>query len=126
MTRRQPLRVGIVGCGHIAGPYARDIVAKPELRLVAATDLDPARATALTEQYGGTAVATLDDLLAEELDLVVNLTFQGAMRRSPGARSRPESTFTVRSRSHSAPARRGRLSSSPRPMVSASAARPSR
>jgi predicted dehydrogenase len=77
MTRRQPLRVGIVGCGHIAGPYARDIAAKPELRLVAATDLDPALARTLTETYGGSAVATLDDLLAE-VDVIVNLTFPAA------------------------------------------------
>jgi predicted dehydrogenase len=78
MMQRQPLRVGIVGCGHIAGPYARDIVAKPELRLVAAMDLDPALARMLCETYGGSAVATLDDLLAEDLDLVVNLTFPAA------------------------------------------------
>jgi predicted dehydrogenase len=32
-------RVGIVGCGNIAGPYARDIAAKPNLELVALTDL---------------------------------------------------------------------------------------
>jgi predicted dehydrogenase len=67
MTLDQPLRVGIVGCGNIAGPYARDFVAKPELTLVAPTDLDPALARALTETNGGRAVATLDDLLAEEL-----------------------------------------------------------
>ena len=73
-----PIRVGIAGCGHIAGPYARDIVAKPELRLVAATDLDPALARTLTETHGGRAVATLDDLLAEDVDVVVNLTFPAA------------------------------------------------
>lgn len=78
MTGHRPLRVGIAGCGNIAGPYARDMVTKPELELVAATDLDPARAKALTETYGGSAVPTLDDLLAEDIDLVVNLTFQGA------------------------------------------------
>ncbi|HEV8546754.1 MAG TPA: Gfo/Idh/MocA family oxidoreductase [Candidatus Limnocylindrales bacterium] len=78
MTPSGPLRIGIVGCGNIAGPYARDIVAKPELTLVAATDLDPALARMLTETHGGTAVATLDDLLAQDLDLVVNLTFPAA------------------------------------------------
>lgn len=78
MTLRPPLRVGIVGCGNIAGPYARDIVAKPELALAAATDLNPDLARALTDANGGHGVATLDDLLAEDLDLVVNLTFQEA------------------------------------------------
>jgi predicted dehydrogenase len=72
------LRVGIVGCGNIAGPYARDIVAKPNLELVALTDLDPARAEALAAQHGARAVPTLDDLLSEDVDLVVNLTFQGS------------------------------------------------
>ena len=72
------LRVGIVGCGNIAGPYARDIAAKPNLELVALTDLEPARAEALASAHGGRAVPTLDDLLNEDLDLVVNLTFQAS------------------------------------------------
>jgi predicted dehydrogenase len=72
------LRVGIVGCGNIAGPYARDIVAKPNLELVALTDLDPTRAEALAAEHGGRAVPTLDDLLSEDVDLIVNLTFQGS------------------------------------------------
>ena len=76
MTR--PTRIGIVGCGNIATPYAKDIAAKPELELVAATDLDPSRADALTAAHGGTAVDTLDELLARDLDIVVNLTFQAA------------------------------------------------
>ncbi|HEX5828135.1 MAG TPA: Gfo/Idh/MocA family oxidoreductase [Candidatus Limnocylindrales bacterium] len=83
---RAPFRVGIVGCGNIAGPYARFIAANPALELVAATDLDPARAGALTVEHGGRAVATLDDLLAEPIDVVVNLTFQaehyGVTRRA--------------------------------------------
>ena len=78
MTASKPLRVGIVGCGNIAGPYARDIAAKSNLRLVALTDLDPARAQALAAQHDARAVPTLDDLLNEDVDLVVNLTFQGS------------------------------------------------
>jgi predicted dehydrogenase len=73
-----PLRVGIVGCGNIAGPYARDIATKPDLKLVAFTDLDPSRAQALAVEHGGRAVPSVDDLLNEEVDLVVNLTFQGS------------------------------------------------
>ena len=72
------IRVGIVGCGNIAGPYARDIASKPNLELVALTDLEPARAEALANEHGGRAVPTVDDLLAENVDLVVNLTFQAA------------------------------------------------
>ncbi len=73
-----PTRIGIVGCGNIATPYARDIAAKPELQLVAATDLDRSRAEALTAAHGGTAVDSLGGLLAQDLDIVVNLTFQAA------------------------------------------------
>ena len=74
--RALPLRVGIVGSGNIAGPYARDITSKPELELVAATDIDRARADALVAEHGGRAFATLDDLLASDVDIVVNLTVQ--------------------------------------------------
>jgi predicted dehydrogenase len=69
------VRVGIVGCGNISGQYARDIVAKPELQLVACTDLDPSRAEVLAGEHGGRAVPTVDDVIAES-ELVVNLTFQ--------------------------------------------------
>lgn len=71
------MKVGIVGCGNIAGPYARDIATKPSLELVAFTDLDPARAKALAEIHGGRAVPGVDDVL-ELADLIVNLTVQQA------------------------------------------------
>jgi len=72
-----PLGVGIVGCGNIAGPYARTIAGHPdELRLVAVTDIDPARATALAAEHGVRAVPSLDALVADPaVDIVVNLTF---------------------------------------------------
>jgi predicted dehydrogenase len=74
-----PLGIGIVGTGNIAGGYARDAVTHPEIRLVAATDLDPARATAFAEAHGIRAGASLDDLLADdEVDIVVNLTVHHA------------------------------------------------
>ena len=41
-----------VGTGNIAGGYARDILTHPGIRLVAATDLDPARAAAFGEAQG--------------------------------------------------------------------------
>jgi predicted dehydrogenase len=71
----RPLGIGIIGCGHIAGAYAEDIAASPEVTLVAATDLDPARAAAFVEKHGGRAHASIGDLLADEsVELVVNLT----------------------------------------------------
>jgi predicted dehydrogenase len=73
------LGIGIVGTGNIAGGYARDIPSHPEIRLVAATDLDPARAAAFGQAFGCRAHASLDDLLADaDVDIVVNLTVHQA------------------------------------------------
>jgi predicted dehydrogenase len=75
----KPLGIGIVGTGNIAGGYARDILTHPEIRLVAASDLDPVRAAAFAEARGCRAHASLDGLLADEaVDVVVNLTVHHA------------------------------------------------
>ncbi len=74
-----PLGFGIIGTGNIAGGYARDALTHPAIRLVAAADLDPRRATAFGETYGCRAHASLDDLLADPaVDIVVNLTVHHA------------------------------------------------
>ena len=75
----QPLGIGIVGTGNIAGAYARDAMTHPEIRLVAATDLDRQRATAFAAEHGCRAHASLDDLLADDgVNIVVNLTVHHA------------------------------------------------
>jgi predicted dehydrogenase len=69
------LRLGIVGCGDVAQRYARTLAPYPELPIVAATDVDAARAAAFVAEWGGDVRATLDDLLADDrVDCVVNLT----------------------------------------------------
>jgi predicted dehydrogenase len=74
-----PLGLGIVGTGNIAGGYATDALTHPEIRLVAATDLDAGRAIAFAEAHGCRAHASLDDLLADDaVDIVVNLTVHHA------------------------------------------------
>jgi predicted dehydrogenase len=74
-----PLGLGFVGTGNIAGGYAKDALTHPEIRLVAATDLDPARAASFAKEHGGRVHASLDDLLADdEVDIVVNLTVHQA------------------------------------------------
>ena len=74
-----PLGIGIVGTGNIAGRYARDILAHPEIRLVAATDLDAGRATAFGAEHGCRVHASVDELLADdEIDIVLNLTVHHA------------------------------------------------
>jgi predicted dehydrogenase len=74
-----PLRVGIVGCGNIAGPYARSIAAHDELELVAVTDVDPDRAAALAGEHGCRVHDSLAALLSDPaVDIVVNLTVHHA------------------------------------------------
>jgi predicted dehydrogenase len=74
-----PLRVAIVGCGNIAGPYATCIAAHDELELVAATDVDATRAAAFGEKHGCRVHESLQALLADpEIQLVVNLTVHHA------------------------------------------------
>lgn len=71
--------VGIVGCGNIAGPYAKSIAAHDEVRLVAVTDVEPARATAFASEHGCRAHETLAALLADpDVELIVNLTVHHA------------------------------------------------
>jgi predicted dehydrogenase len=74
-----PLGIGIVGTGNIAGGYARTALSHPEIRLVAATDLDADRAGAFAAEHGLRAHATLDGLLADdEVEIVLNLTVHHA------------------------------------------------
>src|SRR3954470_11283831 len=74
-----PLGIGMVGTGNIAGGYARDIPTHPEIRLVAATDLDRARAAAFADEHGIDAHGSLEELLADDrVDIVLNLTVHHA------------------------------------------------
>ena len=75
----KPLGIGIVGTGNIAGGYAADAPTHPEIRLVAASDLDPARAAAFARENGIRAHASVDELLGDDaVDIVVNLTIHQA------------------------------------------------
>ena len=74
-----PLGLGIVGTGNIAGPYARDILTHPQIRLAAATDLDAAKAEAFGAEHGCPIHGSLDELLADpSVDIVVNLSIHHA------------------------------------------------
>ena len=69
----------MVGTGNIAGGYARDIPTHPEIRLIAATDLDRARAAAFADEHGIDAYGSLEELLADDrIDIVLNLTVHHA------------------------------------------------
>jgi predicted dehydrogenase len=69
------MKLGIVGCGNIATPYARRIAETDGVEIVAAVDALPGRAEALAAEFGGVAHRSLDALLADEaVETVVNLT----------------------------------------------------
>ena len=58
LSAMTPLGIGIVGTGNIAGGYARDALTHPEIRLVAATDLDPAGRARSPQEHGCRAHAS--------------------------------------------------------------------
>ncbi len=73
------MNVAIVGCGNIAGHYARRIAALEPLRLVGVTDTVAERAGALASAYDVRQFASLEELLGDdEVDIVVNLTVPSA------------------------------------------------
>jgi predicted dehydrogenase len=73
------LRVGIVGCGAIIAQYLTNFRRLDAIDLTAVADLDPARARAVAEDYVGVKAVTVDELLAaDDVDLVLNLTFPAA------------------------------------------------
>jgi len=73
MTESTPTRIGFVGSGNIAGPYAGSIARHPELKLVGVFDLDQSKAATFAGEHSCEAFETLAALVAA-VDIVVNLT----------------------------------------------------
>ncbi|NUT37143.1 MAG: Gfo/Idh/MocA family oxidoreductase [Hamadaea sp.] len=74
-----PLGVAVVGCGTISDQYLRTLTGRPEVRVVACADLDPARAADAASRHGVGFHGDLDTVLARpDVDLVVNLTIPAA------------------------------------------------
>jgi predicted dehydrogenase len=69
------VRIALIGAGNIADRYADAILREDSLDLAGATDLVPGRAAELLATRGGTAYASVEELLADpSVDTVVNLT----------------------------------------------------
>ena len=64
-------RIGLVGCGNIAGAWLKAVGEHPDCDLAVAFDLDPEAARSRAEEAGARAVTRLDDLLASDVDVVV-------------------------------------------------------
>ncbi len=63
-------RIGFVGTGGVATRHAHVLSSFPDVALVAATDVDPARAAAFADGFTMTAVPDVDALLAHDLHAV--------------------------------------------------------
>lgn len=69
------MKIAIVGCGNIAGPYSKDIEKHPDLELIGFSDIDASRAQAFASEHGGRAYGSLEEALADpNVELIVNLT----------------------------------------------------
>ena len=62
------LRVGIIGCGWIAGSHIKAYLNQPDVEIVAGADLVPGKAAAFCEKYGVEGVKTDDASHKEMLD----------------------------------------------------------
>ena len=65
--------VGIIGCGKISGIYLRNAPHFPHVKVVACADVDVERARNVADEAGLQAMS-VEDLLASEVDVVLNLT----------------------------------------------------
>lgn len=65
------IKVAIIGCGKISEVrHAPEYKENPNCELVGYYDMDSNRAQALADQFGGRVFATLDELLASDVDAV--------------------------------------------------------
>jgi myo-inositol 2-dehydrogenase/D-chiro-inositol 1-dehydrogenase len=65
------MRIGLVGVGRIGAFHAETLTGLPGVDGVVVTDADPARARAVAEKVGATAVDSMDSLVAGDVDAVV-------------------------------------------------------
>ena len=71
----QPIRVGILGAGEVAGQYLPNVLASDEIELIGVGDLDHRAAERLAGTYRIPKVFPGEDILGcEDIELIVNLT----------------------------------------------------
>jgi predicted dehydrogenase len=79
MPSRQPLNVGIVGCGTISAAYLKTFARLDAVKVVAVADIDFSRAQAVATTHPGVRALTPEQLLADAgVDVVLNLTIPAA------------------------------------------------
>lgn len=76
------LRIGVVGCGNIAGAYFQSLLTGPKVHVIGVADIDSKRADTYAAKYGVKAYRSVRALLADPtIELVVNLTIHQAHRK---------------------------------------------
>lgn len=74
-VQKDPIGVGIVGCGNISGAYFRGLRRFDGLRIAGCADLDQELARAAGERHGVPVFASAEELAAADgVDILVNLT----------------------------------------------------
>jgi len=74
VSATQTIRVGALGCGHIAATYFGNLRMFPALQLVACSDLDTDVARRLAAQFELDALPAAELLKRDDIDLILNLT----------------------------------------------------
>ncbi len=64
-------KIGLIGCGNIAGTWIKAVEAQPDSRITVAFDLNGEAAETRAAEAGATAVTDLDELLGADIDIVV-------------------------------------------------------
>ena len=67
-------RIGLIGCGNIAGTWIKAVKEQADSHIEVAFDLDAGAAAARADEAGARAVTDLDELLGSDVDIVVICT----------------------------------------------------
>lgn len=77
----EPVRVGVIGCGHVSGEYFQSFGMHREVELTACADLDRGLAQKQAEEFNIPRAQSPGEMLADpDIEIVVNLTPPAAHR----------------------------------------------
>lgn len=68
------MRVGIVGCGYVSAMYCASLQRHPEVEVACVYDRVEERAQAMSQLTSARRCSSLDELLEDDVEVVVNLT----------------------------------------------------
>ena len=78
-AKGKAVRVGIIGCGDIAGPYVESLQPRPQVELAGVAGRTPGKCLPFAEKHGLRPYESIPALLADRsIDLILDLTGQDA------------------------------------------------